>query len=262
MEYLGYFISIIIGLSLGLIGGGGSILAVPILVYLFKIHPEQATSYSLFIVGITAMFGSYSHYELGNLKIKAALIFALPSVVSLLFVRDFILPKIPSIVFTVNDFAVTKNLMIMVVFAFLMIAASLSMIRESIPQEIAERDDSLKIAIVGLLVGFITGFLGAGGGFLIIPALLFFGNLPMKQAIGTSLLIIFINSLIGFGGDVLNGYEINYKLLFTISSIALLGMFIGTYLSKKIDGEKLKPAFGWFVLVMGIYIIIKEFFIK
>ena len=262
MEYLGYFLSIIIGLSLGLIGGGGSILAVPILVYLFKIHPEQATSYSLFIVGITAMFGTYGHYKLSNIKIKAALTFALPSVISLLFVRDFILPKIPSIIFTANDFAVTKNLVIMVVFAFLMMAASFSMIRESSPKDIIKRDDSLIIASIGLLVGFITGFLGAGGGFLIIPALLFFGNLPMKQAIGTSLLIIFINSLIGFGGDIINGFKIDYKLLFTISAIALVGMFIGTFLSKKIDGAKLKPAFGWFVLVMGIYIIFNEFFIK
>ena len=262
MEYLGYFISIIIGLSLGLIGGGGSILDVRILVYLFHINPEQATSYSLFIVGITAMVGSYSHYKLGNLKIKAALVFALPSVLSLLFVRDVILPRIPSIVFTVNSFEVSKNLMIMIVFAFLMIAASISMIRRSTPKEIVIRDGSIRIAAIGLLVGFITGFLGAGGGFLIIPALLFFANLPMKQAIGTSLLIIFINSLIGFGGDVLKGNEINYELLLTISAIALIGMFIGTYLSKKIDGAKLKPAFGWFVLVMGIYIIIKEFFLN
>lgn len=262
MEYLGYFVSIIIGLSLGLIGGGGSILAVPILVYLFHINPEQATSYSLFIVGITAMIGSYSHYKLGNLKIKAALVFAIPSVLSLLFVRDIILPRIPSIVFTVNSFEVSKNLMIMIVFAFLMIATSISMIKTSTPKEIVKRDGSIRIAVIGLLVGFITGFLGAGGGFLIIPALLFFANLPMKQAIGTSLLIIFINSLIGFGGDVLKGNEINYELLLTISAIALIGMFIGTYLSRKIDGAKLKPAFGWFVLVMGIYIIIKEFFLN
>ena len=262
MEYLGYFVSIIIGLSLGLIGGGGSILAVPILVYLFHINPEQATSYSLFIVGITAMIGSYSHYKLGNLKIKAALVFAIPSVLSLLFVRDIILPRIPSIIFTVNSFEVSKNLMIMIVFAFLMIATSISMIKTSTPKEIVKRDGSIRIAVIGLLVGFITGFLGAGGGFLIIPALLFFANLPMKQAIGTSLLIIFINSLIGFGGDVLKGNEINYELLLTISAIALIGMFIGTYLSKKIDGAKLKPAFGWFVLVMGIYIIIKEFFLN
>ena len=261
MEYLGYLLSIVIGLSLGLIGGGGSILAVPILVYLFKINPEHATSYSLFIVGITAMFGSYSHYKLGNLRVKAALIFAVPSVLSLLFVRDFIMPKIPAILFTINDFEVSKNLIIMVVFAFLMMAASVSMIRESSSNKIIKGDGTLRIAVIGLLVGFITGFLGAGGGFLIIPALLFLANLPMKQAIGTSLLIIFINSIIGFGGDVINGIAINYNLLFTISAIALVGMFIGTHLSKKIDGAKLKPAFGWFVLLMGIYIIIKEFFL-
>ena len=261
MEYLGYFASIIIGLSLGLIGGGGSILAVPILVYLFKIHPEQATSYSLFIVGVTAMIGSYSHYRLGNLKIKAALIFAIPSVFSLLFVRDIILSKIPALLFTIHNFEVSKNLLIMIVFAFLMIAASISMIKKSNTKKTPPKDSFSRIAIIGLLVGFITGFLGAGGGFLIIPALLFFANLPMKQAIGTSLLIIFINSLIGFGGDVCNGIIINYKLLFTISAIAIIGMFLGTYLSKKIDGAKLKPAFGWLVLVMGFYIIIKEFFL-
>lgn len=262
MEYLGYFASIIIGLSLGLIGGGGSILAVPILVYLFKIHPEQATSYSLFIVGITAMIGSYSHYKLGNLKIKAALIFAIPSVLSLLFVRDIILPTIPSTLFTLNTFEVSKNLLIMIVFALLMITTAVSMIKKTTQKKYVIQDNFIRIAGIGLLVGFITGFLGAGGGFLIIPALLFFANLPMKEAIGTSLLIIFINSLIGFGGDVFNGIPINYKLLFTISIIAIIGMLIGIYLSKKIDGKRLKPAFGWFVLFMGIYIIIKESLLK
>lgn len=262
MEYLGYFASIIIGLSLGLIGGGGSILAVPILVYLFKIHPEQATSYSLFIVGITAMIGSYSHYKLGNLKIKAALIFAIPSVLSLLFVRDIILPTIPSTLFTLNTFEVSKNLLIMIVFALLMITTAVSMIKKTTQKKSVIQDNFIRIAGIGLLVGFITGFLGAGGGFLIIPALLFFANLPMKEAIGTSLLIIFINSLIGFGGDVFNGIPINYKLLFTISIIAIIGMLIGIYLSKKIDGKRLKPAFGWFVLFMGIYIIIKESLLK
>ncbi|MFV8369383.1 sulfite exporter TauE/SafE family protein [Flavobacterium sp. LB2R40] len=262
MEYLGYFASIIIGLSLGLIGGGGSILAVPILVYLFNINPEQATSYSLFIVGITAMIGSYGHYKLGNLKLKPALIFAIPSVLSLLFVRDIILPTIPSVLFTINAFEVSKNLLIMIIFAILMIITSISMIKKTSQKKNVKQDNFFRIAYIGLLVGFITGFLGAGGGFLIIPALLFFANLPIKQAIGTSLLIIFINSLIGFGGDVCNGNPINYKLLFTISTIAIIGMFIGTYLSKKIDGARLKPAFGWFILSMGIYIIIKESLMK
>ncbi|SEA41610.1 hypothetical protein SAMN05443667_104129 [Flavobacterium gillisiae] len=262
MEYIGYLASIIIGLSLGLIGGGGSILAVPILVYLFKIHPEQATSYSLFIVGFTSMIGSFSHYKLGNLKIKSALVFAVPSILSLLFVRKIILPLLPDILFSIDDFDITKNLLIMIVFAFLMIATSVSMIRKSKKVKEAKEINFLILSIIGLFVGLIIGFLGAGGGFLIIPALLFFANLPMKQAVGTSLFIIFINSLIGFGGDLLGGVDLNYKLLLIISAMAIIGLFIGTQLSKRIDGAKLKPAFGWFVLVMGIYIIFKELFFK
>ena len=262
MEYFGYFASILIGITLGLIGGGGSILSVPILVYLFQINPENATSYSLFIVGVTAMVGSYRHYKLGNLQLKSALYFAIPSILSLLFVRKLILPNIPETLFSINQLQVTKNLLIMIVFGILMMAASLSMIRKSKADRISSTLNIPWLAFIGFLVGFVTGFLGAGGGFLIIPALLFFANLPMKQAVGTSLFIIFINSLIGFSGDVINGITINYQFLFTITSIAIIGMLIGTQVSKKIDGEKLKPAFGWFVLVMGLYIITKELFLK
>lgn len=262
MEYLGYAASIIIGISLGLIGGGGSILTVPILVYLFLINPEIATSYSLFIVGTTAMVGSYRHYKLGNLKIKSAFYFAFPSVISLLLARKLIVPKIPDLLWHIQGFEISKNFLIMVVFALLMIAASASMIRKNKPQTIVAAVNLPRLAIVGFLVGLVTGFLGAGGGFLIIPALIFFAGLPMKQAVGTSLFIIFINSLIGFMGDMINGVDINYKLLLTITGIAIIGMLIGTQLSKKIEGAKLKPAFGWFVLIMGCYIITREIFFK
>ncbi len=261
MEYFGYLASVVIGISLGLIGGGGSILTVPILVYLFKIDPENATSYSLFIVGFTAMTGAFRHYTLGNLKIKSAFYFAIPSLVSLVLVRKILLPKIPESLLIFNHFEVTKNILIMIVFGLLMVAASFSMIRKqatSVPSEI----NYVRLGVIGFLVGFVTGFLGAGGGFLIIPALLFFANLPMKQAVGTSLFIIFINSLIGFAADVIGGVVLNYQLLLTVTAIAIIGMLIGTQLSKKIDGAKLKPAFGWFVLVMGIYIILKEALIQ
>lgn len=258
MEIIGYIASVLIGISLGLIGGGGSILTVPILVYLFKVNPEHATSYSLFIVGISAMVGAFRHYKLGNLQIKSALYFAFPSVLSLLFVRKIILPLIPAHLFSIGSIEVSKNNLIMVVFAVLMMAASLSMIRKNKHVKVVEATNFTRLSLIGLMVGMVTGFLGAGGGFLIIPALMFFAGLPMKQAVGTSLLIIFINSMIGFGGDVINGAEINYTMLFSISAIAIVGMLIGTQLSKKIDGAKLKPAFGWFVLVMGIYIILKE----
>lgn len=258
MEYFGYLASIIIGLSLGLIGGGGSILTIPILVYLFKIDPKLATSYSLFIVGITALSGCFSHYRMGNLRIKSALYFAIPSVFAILIIREVIILKIPNLLFTIGDFQVTKNFLIMIIFAVLMVAASISMIGKTKTQLQAVKTNYWQLAIIGTIIGTITGFLGAGGGFLIIPALLFFANLPMKQAVGTSLLIIFINSSIGFAGDLYIGTPINYPFLSSISIMAFIGMLIGTRLSKKIDGNKLKPVFGWFILVMGIYIITKE----
>ena len=262
MEYIGYFASIIIGLSLGLIGGGGSILTIPILVYLFKINPELATTYSLFIVGITAMIGSYSHYKLGNLKMKSALYFAIPSVISILIIREVIFPKIANTLFSIATFQVSKNFLIMIVFSILMIAASVSMIKKNTIQIKNTNTNYLQLSFIGFIVGIVTGFLGAGGGFLIIPALLFFANLPMKQAVGTSLFIIFINSAIGFGGDMYKSVPVNYHFILSITGIALLGMFIGIKLSKKIDGTKLKPIFGWFILIMGLYIITKEIFLN
>lgn len=260
MEYLGYFASIIIGVSLGLIGGGGSILTIPILVYLFKINPEQATTYSLFVVGVTALFGSYSHYKMGNLKLKSALYFAIPSVISILIIREVIFPQIATTLFSVASYTVSKDFLIMLIFSVLMIAAAISMIRKNKTELISIPTNYTQLSIIGFIIGIVTGFLGAGGGFLIIPALIFFANLPMKQAVGTSLLIIFINSSIGFGGDLYIGTPVDYIFLLEISGIALLGMLIGTQLSKKIDGTKLKPIFGWFVLVMGLYIIAKEVF--
>lgn len=260
MEILGYLASIIIGLSLGLIGGGGSILTIPILVYLFKVDPELATSYSLFIVGATSITGSFSHYKMGNLQIKSALVFAIPSIVSILIIREVIFPHIANTIFTIASYAVSKNLLIMIVFSVLMIFASISMIRKQKNKRTVAQTNYFQLGIIGFVVGIVTGFLGAGGGFLIIPALLFFANLPMKQAVGTSLLIISINSIIGFSGDIYIGTPIDYTFLLTISVMAFIGMLIGTQLSKKINGDKLKPLFGWFVLIMGIYIITKELF--
>ena len=173
MEYIGYFASIIIGLSLGLIGGGGSILTIPILVYLFKVNPELATSYSLFIVGVTSLYGGYSHYKLGNLQLKTALYFAIPSVISILIIREVIFPQIASTLFTVASYAVSKDLLIMIVFAILMISASISMIKKDKTEITNHTTNYSQLAFIGFLVGIVTGFLGAGGGFLIIPALLF-----------------------------------------------------------------------------------------
>lgn len=261
MEIVGYFLSILIGVSLGLIGGGGSILTIPIVVYLFNVEPILATSYSLFIVGISSLFGTKKHFSLGNLKISIALYFAIPSVISILLTRKILIPLIPEQVFSFNQFVLTKDMLTMAVFAVLMIAASFSMIQK---RNYEKNEDAIannnQLILYGFLIGIITGFLGAGGGFLIIPVLVFFANLKMKQAVGTSLLIITINSLLGFAGDLINNVSIDWILLFSITFFAIIGIFIGTMLSKKISGEKLKPIFGWFVLIMGLYILAKEIF--
>jgi uncharacterized protein len=262
MEIVGYIAAIFIGIVLGLIGGGGSILAFPILVYLFKIDSEQATCYSLFIVGFTALIGAIKQYNHGNLQIKSGLIFAAPSLVSLLLVRNYILPRIPSNLFLIYGVNITKHVLIMIIFALLMIAASYSMIRKVKLDKPVQKVNYVRLALIGFLLGILIGILGAGGGFLIIPALIFFAGLSFKESVGTSLLIIFINSSIGFTVDILNGYVVNFKLLALITLMAVIGMFIGFAFSKKIDPAKLKPIFGWFIMVLGIYIIIAELFIN
>lgn len=265
MEYIGYFTSILIGVALGLIGGGGSILTVPVLVYLFAVEPVLATAYSLFIVGLTSAVGTVGYFKKGLVNIKTAIVFGIPSIIAVFFTRAVIVPAIPKEVFSVGDFMVTKNLLMMLLFAVIMIAASYSMIKKDkniISEEPQQQKFNYPLIIIeGAIVGIITGLVGAGGGFLIIPALVILSKLPMKEAVGTSLVIIAAKSLIGFFGE---GGEniIDWQFLFTISGFAIVGIFIGTALSKKIDGAKLKPAFGWFVLVMGIYIITKELFLK
>lgn len=265
MEIAGYLASILIGVALGLIGGGGSILTVPVLVYLFQIDAVLATAYSLFIVGLTSAVGSVSYFRKGLVDVKTALIFGIPSIAAVFATRAWIVPAIPSQVFEVGGFVVTKNILMMLLFAILMIAASYSMIKKGKTETVSADGPRVYnypvILMEGAVVGILTGLVGAGGGFLIIPALVILSKLPMKQAVGTSLVIIAAKSLIGFFGESPET-QIDYIFLLKISAFAISGIFIGTTLSKKIDGAKLKPAFGWFVLVMGIYIIIKETIIK
>lgn len=265
MEIAGYIASILIGISLGLIGGGGSILTVPVLVYLFHLDAVLATTYSLFIVGSTSFVGSLTYFRKGLVKFKTAIIFGIPSIITVFLTRTFIVPSIPLNILQIGDFVITKSLFIMVLFAALMLAASISMIKKSSkPIEPEDKNQKFNFPLIiaeGAAVGILTGLVGAGGGFLIIPALINFLKLPMKKAIGTSLVIISMNSLIGFLFSLFHT-SVDWSFLFTITIIATIGIFIGSYLSTKIDGNKLKPAFGWFVLIMGIYILIKEFFFQ
>jgi uncharacterized membrane protein YfcA len=265
MAIVGYLASILIGISLGLIGGGGSILTVPVLVYLFDVDPVLATGYSLFIVGATSLAGAWPKYRDGQVNLKTALIFGLPAILTVYATRAWIIPMIPNPLFTVGDLVVTKAIFLLSIFALLMVAASISMIRSGRAAEAEKAPEAQvfnypMILAEGIVVGILTGLVGAGGGFLIIPALVLFSKLPMKQAIGTSLVIIAAKSLIGFLGD-LSHTTMNWTLLLTVTALAISGIFLGNMLSTRVSGEKLKKAFGWFVLVMGIYILIKELFL-
>lgn len=262
MEIFGYIASIFMGLSLGMIGGGGSILTVPILVYLFKVTPVLATAYSLFIVGLTALVGGGFYLKKGEVDLRTGFIFAVPSFIGVYFTRAFVVPKLPDPVFSIGTTAISKPLLIMAVFAVLMLAASISMIRtkkkEAKPKELTAAQKTMLISAEGLIVGGITGFVGAGGGFLIIPALVVLVGMPMKIAVGTSLFIIAAKSLIGFIGDIQHQAYIDWKLLFTIAAIAIFGLFFGMTLSKKVSEKSLKKGFGYFVLIMGAFILFDQ----
>ena len=258
---IGFAAAILIGISLGLIGGGGSILTVPVLVYILGVNPVLATAYSLFVVGSTSLVGAATYMRKGLVNYKTALVFAVPSFIAVFLTRKFLVPALPDPLFTVGEAIITKNIGIMVFFALIMLAASYSMITAKKCVDCNEDEPVAfnfpMIALEGSVVGVITGIVGAGGGFLIIPALVLLAKLPMKMAVGTSLLIIAAKSLIGFLGD-LSTQTIDWQLLLIFTALSIVGIFIGSALSKKINEEILKTGFGWFVLAMGIYIITKE----
>lgn len=258
---VGYFGALLIGIILGLIGGGGSILTVPVLVYILTIDPVLATAYSLFVVGASSLVGAIQSAKKKMVDYKTAVVFAIPALTAVFITRRFVVPAIPDQLFSVGDFVVTKSIAIMIFFALIMLAASYSMIKGGKDTEdetvVPVKFNYPLILAEGIVVGFLTGIVGAGGGFLIIPALVLLAKLPMKKAVATSLLIIAVKSLIGFIGDIGNAV-IDWPFLLTFTSISIVGIFFGLYFSKFIDGQKLKKAFGWFTLIMGIYIVLKE----
>lgn len=252
--------ALVIGITLGLLGGGGSILTVPVLVYLFALDPVVSTGYSLFIVGLSSLFGAFSYWRKKLTDLKVVAIFGSASIASVYLARRVIVPAIPDEIFQVGEFIVTRNIGIMVLFAVLMVAASYSMIKGGVREKETNEPISynyFSLLLQAFVIGILVGLVGAGGGFLIIPALVMFSKLPIKTAVGTSLSIIAVNSLIGFLGDLqTRTMDWNFLMLFT--ALAVAGIFIGSKLSTIVPSQRLKPAFGWFVLVMGIYILGKE----
>jgi len=260
---IGYVLAVFVGISLGMLGSGGSILSVPILVYVLGVEPVLATAYSLFIVGTSAMIGGIQKARQQLVDFKKVVLFGVPTLIAVFITRKCIVPNIPEILFSTATFTLQKSVFIMIVFATVMIVAALKMIKPIKEVTITDGGKLNYFAIFfqGLLIGCIAGFVGAGGGFLLIPALVYMAKTPMKIAVGTSLFIVSTQSLIGFLGDVGGNESIDWQLIITFTSCACIGIFIGNHLSKKIAANKLKIAFGWFVLLMGIYIIIKELII-
>ncbi len=261
-QILGYIGALVVGLVLGLIGGGGSILTVPILVYLIGLNPVTATAYSLFVVGTTSLFGAFQNYRNKMVDLRTAIVFSIPAFIAVYLTRRYLVPAIPDSLFTIFDFEITKNIFIMIFFAIIMLLASISMIKTKKKGNFAEQEIKYNIPLIiveGIIVGALTGIVGAGGGFLIIPALVLLAKLPMKLAVGTSLVIISAKSLIGFLGDVQN-LAIDWTFLIIFTLLSIIGILIGVYATKFISGEKLKKGFGWFTLLMAVYIIYKELF--
>ncbi len=259
--------AIVVGLLLGLIGGGGSILTVPVLVYLLRVPAVQATAYSLFVVGLAALVGAIGYVRSGEIDARIAAFFALPSLVAVFVTRRFVIPAVPDVLFRAGTLVVTKDMAILVLFAVTMLLAAVSMIRgckrcitrsgDGEPGD-HQRLSVTAVVLEGLVVGTLTGLVGAGGGFLIIPALVLVAGLPMKQAVGTSLLIIAAKSLTGFVGDLGASTTIDWRILLMFSAITVAGIILGVLISKQVAEKRLRPAFGWFVLVMGTAIIVQE----
>ncbi len=260
MMILSFVFASLIGVSLGLIGAGGSILTVPVLVYFAGIEPATATAYSLFIVGTTSLFGGSISAIEKKIDFKTGAAFLAVSFITVFIARRFFLPALPLHWFSLGSFEITKSKGLMLLFATFMLAAGVAMMR---PEKKSNNDNApvnyVVVILSGIAVGILAGLVGAGGGFLIIPALILFAGLDTKIAINTSLLIIAINSLAGFAGDLENGLHPDWHFLIPFSLLALAGIAIGKVIARKADGVKLKRGFGVFVLFLAAIILFEEF---
>ena len=292
----GVALALVVGAIMGLSGAGGSILTVPILVYVVGVDAVTATAYSLFVVGVTSVVGAASYWRRGLVNVRAAAAFSIPSLVVVFLTRSLLVPAIPAQLGTVAGVTVSKELFILVLFAVIMALGAISMIARprsrltmsgaatgAAPPEVAasvsaiappspvasaggapsapHRPAQVSIplaALEGTVIGVLTGVVGAGGGFAIVPALVVFSRLPMRVAVGTSLTIIAAKSLAGFVGDVTLQGHIDWGLLLAFTALAVVGILVGSRVGRHVPGDKLRPAFGCFVLLVAAGILVRE----
>ena len=263
LEIIGYVGALIVGVVLGLMGGGGSIITIPILTYLFQLNPITTTAYSLFVVGTSSSIGTLSNWNKGLIDYRVALVFSIPSFLAVYAVRKYIMPLIPTEILTLNELVITKDMVIMVFFAVIMIASAVSMIKKNKGFTAHKMTNQLNyplIILAGIGIGLLTGIIGIGGGFLIIPTLVLLLNIDMKKAVATTLFIIAIKSLVGFLGDI-GHTEINWTFLVLFTALSTIGIYFGTYLSTYIKTVNLKKSFGWMILLVSATILYKELFV-
>ena len=267
IEILGYLCATLVGISLGIMGSGGSLLTVPIMVYMMKINPVEATGYSLFIVGVSSAIGGIKYLQKNLVDVRTAMIFALPSIVCVFLTRKYLVPAIPNPVFTFDSFIVSKEMFVILFFALLMIVAAYNMIRVDSYKEPNKKEirniNFFWLAGIGFVSGLLTGIVGIGGGFIIVPALVILAKVPVRMSMGTSLLIIAFNSISGFAAEIIERHEmIDYKFLLLFSLFSVAGIFVGFNAGLKTSPSQIQKLFGWFILSLGIFMIVKEVFIS
>jgi len=264
MEIAGYISAIGIGIVLGLMGSGGGILTLPLLVYLFHIDALTAATYTFFIIGVTSLAGLGSYYRSGDVCMRSAVALGIPSVSAVYFTRSYLLPTIPAELMEIQGFVITKSSFLALLFAVVMLLASRSMIGARQTANTASpalRRNYFRVILEGCCIGTVCGLIGVGGGFLIIPALVLFGKLSMKKAVGTSLSVIAVQSFIGFlSSEERSGINWNFLILMSVISIA--GIMIGVSLSRKVDGKMLQPLLGYAMMLMSLWMIVKETLLK
>lgn len=243
---LGLVLSAAIGLSLGLIGGGGSIITVPVLVYVLGVPPHRAIGMSLAVVGSTALVGALLHHRKGSVTWRTGALFAASGIVS-----AYLGSRLTRLV---------SSPVLMLLFAGLMLVVATVMLARRDPgaDAPAHAANLPRAALAGLGVGFLTGFLGVGGGFLIVPALVVFGGLGMKAAIGTSLFVIAVNCAAGLLGHLTTG-DFDARLTVMVTALAVGGALVGTSLSHRFHPSGLRRIFAWFVVAVALYLVARNY---
>lgn len=257
----GFLLAVVVGLTLGLIGSGGTILTVPIFVYVMGVDAVMATTYALFAVGVTSVVGTVRGFFNNEIDLPEACRFGIPSLLTVFLTRTFLLPLVPETI-RFGSFEIHQSIALMIIFALIMFASGISMVISSSSLTgytlAAEKSSAAKTTILAVLVGLITGVAGAGGGFLIVPALLSVLRLSIRKAVSTSLLIISVNSLFGMLGDMEKIKDFDWFILCGYTLFAIIGIFAGFSLSEKVSSSVLKKVFGYFIICLSIFILCKE----